>query len=265
MTNQQLKQYAKSVRKRIVEFKTKSGYGHLSTSLSPVDILVSLYKDPVTDFDHTKDKLYFGKAHGSPSVYPILADLGYFPHAELDRYCTPEGILRLHSDQTIPGCNFIGGSLGNAIGYVAGLALANRKINHYIILGDGELYEGSNWESLMFIAHYKLKNIIIIVDRNKMSTIGETEKLLKLESIQDKFHAFGFAANRINGHDFDQLRASFSIIKDRLEEPCVVKPFVIIADTIKGKGVSYMEGRFEYHNTIPKDPKLIEQALQELS
>jgi transketolase len=260
MTNQELEKYAKSVRKRIVQFKTKSGYGHLSTSLSPVDILVSLYNDPETNFDHTKDKLFFGKAHGSPAVYPILADLHYFEHDELDKYCTKEGILRLHSDWTIPGCNFIGGSLGNAIGYVAGCAYANRDKKYYIILGDGELYEGSVWESLMFIAHHNLKNITMIVDRNQMSTIGKTEDLLRLESIEKKFSAFGMLAITIDGHNYDQLRAVFSMPEDGLYEPLVV-----IAKTIKGKGVSYMEGRFEYHNTIPKDPALIKQALEELS
>jgi len=260
MTNQELELYAKSVRKRLVEFKTKSGFGHLSTSLSPVDILVSLYQDPETHFNHKEDKLFFGKAHGSPAVYPILADLHYFEHDELDKYCTKEGILRLHSDWTIPGCNFIGGSLGNAIGYVAGCAYANRDKKYYIILGDGELYEGSVWESLMFIAHHNLKNITMIVDRNQMSTIGKTEDLLKLESIEKKFTAFGMLAITIDGHNYDQLRSVFSMPEDGIYEPLVV-----IAKTIKGKGVSYMEGRFEYHNTIPKDPKLIEQALKELS
>lgn len=260
MTNKQLEQYAKSVRKRIFQFKVKSRYGHLVTCLSVVDILVSLYKDEATDFDHTKDKLFFGKAHGSPAIYPILADLGYFPQAELERYCTHEGILRLHSDETIPGCNFVGGSLGNALGYVSGLAYANRNINYYVILGDGELYEGSIWESLMFIAHHNLKNITIIVDRNKMSILGLTEKLLKLESIKDKFRAFGFISVTIDGHDFDDLRYNLSIKKEDISSP-----LAIIAETIKGKGISYMEGKYEYHNTIPKDKKLIEQALKELS
>ena len=138
-----LAEYSKYVRKEIFKFKTKTGIGHLASSLSCVDIIVSLYKDSRTTFDHNKDMLLFSKAHGSPSVYPILAELGVIEKEELDRYATPEGILKLHSDGSIPGCYFVGGSLGNGIGYASGVAFCDKSAGVYVILGDAELYRGS--------------------------------------------------------------------------------------------------------------------------
>ena len=251
-----LQEEAKYVRKRIFQFKTKSRYGHLASCLSCVDILVSLYHDDETLFDHEKDAIVHSKAHGSPAAYPILADLGYFPEDELDKYCTPEGILRLHADSTIPGCEFVGGSLGNGIGYAAGLAYGSGK-NVYVILGDAELYEGSVWETLIFIAHYNINNVRLIVDRNGMGILGKTEELLKLEPLAEKFESFGFDVVEVDGHDFDQMREVFSKKPDR--------PQVVIANTIKGKGVSYMEDIWQYHTIIPKDKADLETGLKELS
>ena len=255
--NSVLEAKAKEVRREIFDFKTRTGIGHLATSLSCVDMLISWFYDDETTFDHTKDIVLFGKAHGSPSIYPILAEFGYYPKDELDKYCTPDGILRLHSDGSIPGCHFVGGSLGNGIGYAAGLAFANRDRDVYIIMGDAELYEGSVWESLIFIAHHKLTNLKIIVDRNGMGTIGETEKLLKLEPLTEKFEGFGFHVNDIDGHNYDDLRRVYSNKNTSVE--------VTIAQTVKGKGVSYMEGDWRYHVIIPKSEEDIEQGLKELS
>ena len=125
--NLKLEKIAKSVRRRIFKFKTDAGTGHLASCLSPVDILVSLYYDKNTVFDHKKDIIIFGKGHGSPTLYPILVDLGYVEEEELSKYCTPEGILKLHADASIPGCHFIGGSLGNGVGYAAGIAYGTGK------------------------------------------------------------------------------------------------------------------------------------------
>ena len=255
MNNEQLEKIAKSVRKSIFKFKTMDGIGHLHSSLSPVDVLVSLFYDEKTNFDHEKDLVIFGKAHGSPSIYPILADLGYFPKDELDKYCRPGGILRLHSDSSIPGCHFVGGSLGNGIGYASGIALANRDKNIYVIMGDAELYEGSVWESLMFINHHNLTNLRIIVDRNGLGTIGDTEKMLKLNPLDDKFESFVGSVKCIDGHNYDELREVFSSNS----------PQAIIANTTKGKGVSYMEGKWKYHTIVPKSEEDIKQGLEDLS
>lgn len=259
MNNQELERIAKSVRKRIFQFTTKSGWGHLASSLSCVDILTSLYYDEKTIFNHKKDILIFSKTHGSPAVYPVLVDLGYVDAAELEKYCTPEGIFRMHADRTIPGFDFVGGSLGNGLGYAAGLTYGygkGKKI--FALLGDAELYEGSIWESLMFIAHHKMNNLHIVVDRNGLGILGKTEELLKLEPLEDKFKSFGFEVHSVDGHDFEALRRAFSVNSND-------KPQVVIANTIKGKGVSYMEGVWEYHTIIPKEKNLIETGLEELS
>ena len=257
MTNKELAKKSKYIRKEIFKFKTKTGTGHLASCLCTVDIATSLYYDPKTPFNHEEDILLFSKAHGSPVIYPILSELGYYSKDELKKYCTPEGILRLHSDQSIPGCHFVGGSLGNGIGYAAGVALANRSKNVYVILGDAELYEGAVWETMMFINHHNLTNIKLIVDRNQLGILGATEELLKLEPLADKFSSFGFDTSIIDGHNFDQLRIAFTKKSN--------KPIAIIADTIKGKGVSYMEGKWEYHTIIPKNEKDINTGLNELS
>ena len=256
MSNKILKDKAKSVRKRIFNFKTKSGIGHLASCLSNVDILVSLYNDDSTLFNHEEDVLIFSKAHGSPALYPILVDLGYVGEEELDKYCTPEGILRLHSDSTIPGCYHVGGSLGNNIGYASGLAYNSDK-NVYVMLGDAELYEGSVWETLMFISHHNLNNMRLIVDRNELGILGKTEELLKIEPLEDKFKSFGFDVNVVDGHNFDEMRDVFSKSNKN--------PEVTIANTVKGKGVSYMEGVWRYHTIIPKQQDDIKTGLEELS
>jgi transketolase len=256
MSIKELQKKAKLFRKQIFSFKTKTGNGHLASCLCTVDILVSLFYDCV-DFDYKNNKVIFSKAHGSPAIYPILADLGIIDSAELDKYCTPDGILKLHSDQSIPGCWFVGGSLGNGIGYAAGRAFANKKSNIYVILGDAELYEGSVWETLLFITHHNLTNIKLIIDRNKYGILGGTEDLLKINPLDKKFESFGYDVKTVDGHDFTALK---NVLETKSN-----KPIAIIANTIKGKGVSYMEDKYEYHTIIPKDKTQIEQGLAELS
>ena len=247
---------ANFVRREIIKFKTETGNGHLASALSIVDVLVSLYYDDFTWFDHKQDEIVWGKAHGGPAVYPILSDLGYFKESELEMYCRPGGILRLHPDKSIPGCNFVGGSLGNGIGYAAGLAFANPHKKYVAIRGDAELYEGAVWESLILINHFQLTNLLIIVDRNGLGILGATEELLKLEPLEKKFTSFGFNVVIGDVHDFTKLR---SILKTP-----PVMPTVFIAETVKSKGVLFMEGKAEYHTIIPRDFVVIEQMLDGL-
>ena len=147
--------------------------------------------------------------------------------------------------------------MGNNIGYASGLAYGNDK-NIYVMLGDAELYEGSVWETLMFISHHNLKNIKLIIDRNQLGILGHTEKLLKLNPLKDKFKSFGFDVHTVDGHDFDEMRSVFSLYNDD-------KPEVVIANTVKGKGVSYMEDVWQYHTIIPKKEEDIKIGLEELS
>ena len=258
MSDEILWKKAQDARREIFRFKTRTQNGHLASCLCTVDVLVSLFYDAATTFDHRRDKVLFSKAHGSPAVYPILADLGYFPKDELEKYCLPGGILRLHSAGSIPGCHFVGGSLGNGIGYAAGRAFANPQADHYVVLGDAELYEGSVWETLLFISHHRLKNMHLIVDRNGLGILGATEELVKLNPLDKKFEAFGFPVTEVDGHDFNALRQVFAT-------PRGSGPRVIIANTIKGKGVSYMEGKYEYHTIIPKSKEDIEKGMAELA
>jgi|GEM_PF-204501 len=253
---EKLKTYSREVRREIFKFKTSSGYGHLASCLSCVDLLVSIYLDESSTFDFDHDRVIFSKGHGSPSVYPILAGLGIFPEEELEKYCKKEGILRLHADYSIPGCFYVGGSLGNGIGFAAGLALARPWQKFYVILGDAELYEGSVWESLMFIAQHNLTNVLLVVDRNGFGILGHTEEMIKIEPLNLKFEAFGFAVTRLDGHDLFELRTFFSDNQKKLR--------VLIADTVKGKGVSYMENRYEFHSIIPKEPIQIAQGMADL-
>lgn len=251
-----LAEFSKNVRREIFKFKTRTGYGHLASCLSCVELLISIYLDDASVFDIEHDRVIFSKGHGSPSVYPILVGLGLVSEGELDKYCTKEGILRLHADYTIPGCFYVGGSLGNGIGFAAGLALARPWQKFYVILGDAELYEGSVWESLLFIAQHNLTNVILVVDRNGFGILGHTEEMIRLEPLSAKFESFGFEVTRTDGHDLRKLRQFFGQANTNLR--------VLIADTIKGRGVSYMENRYEYHTIIPKDPAQIEQGLSEL-
>ena len=255
MDNKKLEKIAKSVRKSVFEFKTRDGIGHLHSSLSPVDVLVSLFYDEETIFDHKEDIVIFGKAHGSPSIYPILADLDYFPKDELEKYCRPGGILRLHSDWTIPSLSFRWWFFRKWYRLCNQLAQAERDKNIYLIMGDAELYEGSVWESLMYISHHNLTNLRIIVDRNGLGTIGETEKMLKLEPLADKMKSFVGDVVEIDGHNYDSLRGVFSS----------QNPQVVIAKTTKGRGVSYMEGKWQYHTIVPSSKEDIKLGLEELS
>ncbi len=251
-----LQEKAKYVRRELFKFKTRSKVGHLATCLSTVDILVSLYYDADAQFDPKKDEIIFSKGHGAPAIYPILADLGYVDKAELEKYGTKGGMLRMHSDASIPQCHFIGGSLGNGIGYAAGRGF-EQGYDTFVILGDGELYEGSVWESLMFISHHGLHTQRLIVDRNRLCILGDTEEIIRLEPLAQKFKAFGFEAVEVDGHDFELLRGAFS------RRPS--HPQVVIANTVKGKGVSYMEGKWQYHTIIPKDPEQIRIGEEELA
>ena len=162
----------------------------------------------------------------------------------------------MHADKSIPGCSFVGGSLGNGIGYAAGVAYASEN-NVVVMLGDAELYEGSVWESIIFIAHHNIKNLTLVVDRNAMGILGKTEELLKLEPLRDKFDSFGLDVITVDGHNFDELRAALSTESER--------PKVVIANTIKGKGVSYMEDVWQYHTIIPKEEEDIRIGLEELT
>jgi len=242
--------------------------GHIPSCYSCAEIMVALYYGGVAKVtegqpdDPERDRIIVSKGHAAMVQYPILADLDFFPKAELERFTEPGGLLGMYADFRIPGIEGISGSLGHGIGMGAGFAMAARQdgqdYRSFVILGDGECYEGSIWESAMFAAHRKLENLVAIVDRNQLCILGKTEDLLELGDMEEKWRSFGWEAVTIDGHSFDEIMPAF----DRIGNTDG-KPLAIIANTVKGKGNSFMEGRSEWHNRMPSDEQ-IAQARTEL-
>lgn len=259
-----LEKKAKWVRQQILEMCARAEVGHVASSLSCVDILVALYYGEILRFDpanpkwEERDRFILSKGHGVIALYPILADLGFFPREELRRLCQPGGILGIHPDENVPGVEMITGSLGHGLGVGAGLALAfkmDEKPNKVVaLLGDGECYEGSVWEAAMFAGHHKL-NLVAIIDRNKLSTIDFTENYLGLNPLAAKWAAFGWHVVTTDGHSFNGLLDAFLLSGEF--------PLAIIANTTKGKGVSFMENNPIAHTLVPKGEQL-EKAKEEL-
>ncbi len=235
------------LRRELFEMVVRQGKGHLPSCFSCVDILVALYYGGIK-----YDKVIVSKGHAAMALYPILADLGHFPKQELERFT--HGLLGMYADTRIPGIEAMSGSLGHGLGIGAGMALAGHRT--FVVLGDGECYEGSVWEAAMFAAHHRLGNLTAIVDRNNISILGETETLLELGDLEEKFRAFGWASKTIDGHSHAELVAALSW-------PDLAKPLAIIANTVKGKGLSFMENDSRWHGNMPSDEQ-IEIARAEL-
>ncbi len=256
------------LRREIFEMVIRQKKGHIPSSFSCAEILTALYYGDIVRYsrgwadDPDRDRVIISKGHAAAALYPILADIGYFPAEELARFTQPGGLLGMYADFRVPGIEGISGSLGHGIGMGAGFALAARMdkkdYRTFVVLGDGECYEGSIWESAMFAAHHKLDNLVAIVDRNALCILGQTEELLELGDLEDKWRSFGWHAVTANGHSFDSLMRALSQVGDTKG-----KPLAIIANTVKGKGVSFMEGRSEWHNRMPSEEQ-IAQARAEL-
>lgn len=254
---------AKHLRKTAFEMVIKAGKGHLGGSFSPVEILVALYYGGILKFDvqnpnwEDRDRFILSKGHANNVLYVILADLGYFPKADLDMYTKDGSILGGHCDPSLPGMEIVSGSLGHGLGIGCGIALGARldkkDFMTYVLLGDGECQEGSVWEAISFASHHKLSNLVAIVDRNGLGAEEFTENSCKLEPLANRWSAFGWEAFQVAGHNIPVLTWALNAKSDR--------PRVIIANTIKGKGISELENNPKSHHTLPED---IEMARQEL-
>ncbi len=254
------------LRQSLFEMVVKHKAGHLPSSFSMAEIMVALYYGGAARVvrgnpkDPGRDRILVSKGHAAMAQYPILADLGFFPKEELDRFTQPGGILGMYADFRIPGIEGISGSLGHGVGMGAGIALAARIDGHkhraFVVLGDGENYEGSIWESAMFAAHHKLDNLVVVVDRNQLCILGRTEQLLQLGDLEDKWRSFGWDAVTVNGHSYRSLLPAFERVGHTGG-----KPYVIIAETVKGKGVSFMEGQAQWHNRMPDDGQVAQARL----
>lgn len=259
---------AEEARREIIEMIVRARGTHIASAFSIVDILVCLY-DKFLNFDsknpsyEKRDKFILSKGHGCAALYVTLANYGFFSKDVLKTYCKPGSILGGHPDSTrIPGVETSTGSLGHGFSVSVGFALANKmnrnKSTIYCLVGDGELNEGSNWEAAMSASHHKLDNLILIVDDNKLMISGLAKDILNPLSFVEKFNAFGWNTIEIDGHNFIEMINAFEKANIRNG-----KPTVIIANTIKGKGVSYMENKKEWYSMLPNDEEL-KIALEEI-
>lgn len=249
-----LSQKAKMIRKEILRLHKIAPETRVASSLSPVETFSALYYGglikhfPNSPLDPNRDRLILSKGHGSIFMYPILADLGYFPKSKLNDIGQDGSFLGTIPDPVIPGFETINGSLGHGLGVSCGIAIAlkaDKKDNHvFVLCGDGEMYEGSNWEAIMFAAHHKLNNLILILDFNRVSMLDFTSKIIDQEPIADKFQSFGWHVDIIDdGHNVENcLDVLESIVSSNIK-----KPKIIISKTIKGKGVSSLEGQSLSH------------------
>ncbi len=240
-----LEKKGKWVRQKILETTISAQHGHIGGSLSCVEILLALYHG----IKRTQDKFILSKGQAAQAIYAVLADLGHFPVEELETFCQEGTRLLGHVTRDLPGIDVTTGSLGNGLGVGAGWALASKmdKIdrNIYVLLGDGECYEGSVWEAAMFASHYKLNNLIAIIDRNKQCVLDYTEDINRLEPLGDKWRAFGWQVKECNGHSIPALTHC-------LQEN-THSPLVVIAHTVKGKGISFMERVIKWHAGVPDE------------
>ncbi len=260
----------KEYKKEVFELMVQAQKGHVPSSFSMAEILVTLIYGGFVNLhnenlkDKSRDRIIVSKGHAAMALYPIFKELGFFPEKEMALFTKPEGLLRLYADPSIPGIETVTGSLGNGFGIGSGMALSAKKDKRnskvFVVIGDGECYEGSVWETALLAAHQKLDNLLVIVDRNKLCIMDETEKCVELGDMRAKWEAFGWEAKDIDGHDVKALHEFFTEWKKRKS----TKPFALIAHTVKGKGISYMENQPLWHNKIPNE-KQIEQARKELN
>lgn len=263
-----LKEKARLIRRDIITMIGRAGSGHPGGSLSGVEIVTALYfhlmrVDPQNPDWPDRDRFILSKGHAAPLLYAALARRGYFPPEELLTLRKLGSRLQGHPDcKSLPGVEMSTGSLGQGLAVANGLALAarldGRSFRIYVLLGDGELQEGMVWEAAMAASHYKLDQITAFVDHNHLQIDGRIEEVLSPEPLPDKFRAFGWEVLVIDGHDFRQI-----IQAVHHAWATKGKPTVIIAETVKGKGVSFMENQVGWHGVAPK-PEEVEQALAEL-
>lgn len=256
-----LKRKALEIRRTILKMLAWAGSGHTGGSLSCVEVLVALYykvlrhnpKDPKWP---DRDRFILSKGHAAPTLYAILADCGYFPKWRLRRLRQFNSPLQGHpSSRRLPGIEVSTGSLGQGLSIANGIALAGRldrkDYRVYCLLGDGELNEGEVWEAALTSSHYRLSSLVAIVDHNGFQLDGPIEAIKNTKPIADKFRAFGWHAIEVDGHNFKELLEGLEEARRESNHPTV-----IVAHTVKGKGVPFMENRVEYHGVAPSKEEL---------
>ncbi|RKY39798.1 MAG: transketolase [Candidatus Omnitrophota bacterium] len=263
----ELRKKANKIRKLIIEMISLAGSGHPGGSLSSVEIITCLFfeimrHNPKNPTWPDRDRFHLSKGHTCPALYAALALCGYFSESELWNLRKLGSILQGHPDRCTPGVDVASGSLGQGLSVAIGMALAARldkkDYRVYCLMGDGEIQEGNIWEAAMSAAHFKLDNLCGIVDYNRFQIDGRVEDIMNLEPLVDKWKAFGWHAIQCDGHSIEELLGAFSEASSVKE-----KPTVIIAHTVKGKGVSFMEHVVDFHGRAPNE-KETKIALEEL-
>ncbi len=267
-SNSELKEIAKKVRRGIIEAVYSGKSGHPGGSLSCTDILVDLFFNemrinPDEPRMEDRDRCILSKGHASPAIYSTLANRGFFPVEDLKTFRKTDSYLQGHPDMNkIPGIDMTSGSLGQGLSVANGMAIAGKLDDKdyyvYVIMGDGEIAEGQIWEAALTSAHYKLNNVIAFVDFNGLQIDGPVKEVMNVTPIKEKFEAFGWNALEIDGHDFNAIHKA--IVKAKKSKD---KPTVIVAHTVKGKGVSFMENQVGWHGKAPSDEEY-KIAIEEL-
>ncbi|MDX2454944.1 transketolase [Desulfosarcina sp.] len=255
ITDQEIKtlsEQACQLRKNIIDVTSWAGGAHIGGALSMVEMLILLYfkyaaVDPLKPDWEERDRIVISKGHGGVGYAAVLAQKGFFDFELLKDFNKFKSPFGMHLDSNkVKGVDVSTGSLGHGLPMAVGLSLGARmqaqKWRTYCILGDGECNEGSNWEAAMSAAHYKINNLVVMVDRNNLMIDGPTEEVMSLEPFADKWTAFGFTVKKVDGHDFRQLAEAIDFAHDHQQGPVV-----IIAETVKGKGVDFMENEVKWH------------------
>jgi transketolase len=255
---------ARQIRIDILHMVHRARASHVGSGFSIADILAVLYGaimqvDPQHPEWPERDRLVVSKGHAAAAVYAVLANRGFFPRQMLDGYCCNGSLLTGHVSHAVPGVELSTGSLGHGLSVAAGFALAARlagnKSRSFVLMSDGECDEGSIWEGALFAGHHRLANLVAIIDYNKIQSFGRVADVLDLEPFADKWRSFGWEVREVDGHDHAALRTAF--------EEAPRRPMALICHTVKGKGVSFMEDRLEWHYKSPSDEQLA-SALSEV-
>jgi transketolase len=265
-TDRELQLKAIRLRKHLLQIIFHAGAGHTGGGLSCLDILNVLYNrilrvSPETHSDPNRDRYVQSKGHSVEALYVVLADRGFFPASDLETLCRYKSHYVGHPTRHIPGIEMNTGALGHGLPICLGMALAGKmdaaSYRVFTLLGDGELAEGSNWEAALAAAHYKLDNLVAVLDHNTLQITGHTRDVMSNEPVDEKFRAFGWHVRAVNGHNYAELTRALT------DPPEPGKPTFIIANTVKGRGVSFMENVSKWHHGVPSEAEL-KQALTEL-
>ncbi len=266
MTNLVSEELVKRVKETCLRLSHNTNASHLGGAFSIADVLAVLYTR-ILNYDSSnaklpgRDRLFYSKGHACTALYATLKEVGFYNDTALQTFSQDGSIFTTHVNHKIPGIEFSTGSLGHALSVSCGVALAGKRRNEswhvFTILSDGELNEGSNWEAILFAPHHKLNNLTVIVDYNKIQSLGSVAEVLNLDPLTKKFESFGWEVTEINGHDHKEIHEALQ--KEKIHPS---KPKVIIAHTIKGKGIDFMEHQLAWHYKSPNKEQLASAIAQ---